>query len=492
MKTKNNKNASSMVLVLVATGVFFVIFSSAISYGLIKQKFNKMKIASTQAFNVAEAGIDYYRWFLYHYPNNCTTTPSCEVLYDYYSDPSGQISGSSTLTITPPTTASSTFKIKSVGSINTYPNLKRTIEVELKKTSFADYMFISNSNVQFATGTSVTEGDIHSNGGIRFDGVADVNSAVYSALASYDDPSHNDGDPTTTTDEIFDFGVHTHRSPADPPPPANMPDRSADIFRGGRYLSAPRIGFEALGQYIQDISDLASSSAKLSPPSALYLPLAKDYNSGQYPTAVGYHVRFWPNEIRIYIVRSTQNCPSGIPKYNIANETNSILTLKKNDELVDLTTGILFFRDNVWIDSQNSPSFKDRKFTILAFKEPIVGGQEADITINEDVIYSSLENSTLGLIAQNNINIGFDSESDLEIQAAMISKNGRIGREDYSGCSGSNKTKLTITGSMATFSGYGFSQYPQVDLIYDSTLPGDPPPHFPTTGEYRIVSWKEQ
>ena len=119
-------------------------------------------------------------------------------------------------------------------------SLQKTIQVKMGIPSFAKYAFASNSDMRFGAGTEVF-GEIISNGGIRFDGVA--HNIVYSAVDTYTDPdSPND----------YAFGVHTHTSPADPSPPAAMPSRP-DVFNAGRQVGVPAIDFDGLTASLADI-----------------------------------------------------------------------------------------------------------------------------------------------------------------------------------------------------------------------------------------------
>jgi len=175
--------------------------------------------------------------------------------------------------------------------------------------------------------------------------------------------------------------------------------------------------------------------------------------------------------------------------YGIANETNVSIgaPIPQN--------GIIFVKDNLWVDGQINNS----RLTILAFKEPLTGNI-ADIIINNDLKYTNYDGrDAIGLIAQKNINVGFYSENDLQIDASMIAKGGRIGREYYDSSCGSQayRDRISIRGSIATKERYGFSYtdgtgYDIRNIVFDGNLQFIPPPHFPTTGEYQFISWEEK
>jgi hypothetical protein len=161
--------------------------------------------------------------------------------------------------------------------------------------------------------------------------------------------------------------------------------------------------------------------------------------------------------------------------------------------------GLIFVKNNVWVDGLVDGG----RVTILAFKEPFVGNT-ADIYIANDIRQSRHDGSeAIGLIAQRDVSIAQYSEDDLLIEAALIAKSGRVGRNAYNAspaCSYNNRTILTLNGAIATYERYGFawssgtthvSGYITRNLNYDDHLTYAPPPHFPSTGEYVFISWKE-
>ena len=157
--------------------------------------------------------------------------------------------------------------------------------------------------------------------------------------------------------------------------------------------------------------------------------------------------------------------------------------------------GIIFVKDKVWIDGK----IDGNRLTVLAFGDPITGNT-TDIILNNDLTYTTYGGAdAIGLIAQRNITVGFYSEDNLQIDAALIAKEGRVGRNYYYKFCGPSyiRDTITINGSLATRNRYGFAYtdgtgYQYRKLNYDNNLTFTPPPHFPTTGEYTFISWKEK
>lgn len=520
MKPFQRKITGSMlIVVIVATSIFIMLLSGAISLGLLQGKLNKIKVAQAQALHIAEAGINYYKWVLYHAENDYCNKEECILGPNYgpygpydYSDQFGYVNGQYELYITPPADSSDIITIKSVGWVNEYPNVKRTIEVELGKLSLASHLLLSNEDILISKNTE-TSGVIHSNGGVRFDGLANINSPVNSALIEYDDPSH-DGDN--------EFGVHTHKIPVDPSPPAFIPIRD-DVFLGGRFFPVSAINIGSLEGYVAEMYSMATTDED---EDGIEDGLVLE-GSGAY----GYYIKFMPSanpKMKIYRVTSiTEPCKmcliqgvcirwkkgvcieyapciswsESTPTYGVGSTGNvpgNLANISSNNSQWDVPeSGIIFVKDNVWIDA--APHTNRTQVTVLAFNDLI----NPNIIINSSIAYKNTDSSSvIGLIAQNDILLGLGSNNNLEIDAAMIAINGKIGRVDYPNyCTGNIKNSLKIFGSMVVNSGYGFSYYndsgvltsgyQSIDLTYDAGLKLIPPPHFPLTGEYSFLSWRE-
>ena len=481
-KILDNKNGYILVTVIVAVGLFSVIFMGALSLALMQMKLNISKIANTQALHVADAGVNYYRWVLYHNKNDFCNKETCKSGPDYgpygpyeYKDASGEISGYYNLYITPPATNGSTIvKVKSVGWMKDFPNIKRDIEVRLGIPAWSTYSTLSNSFVRFGAGTEVW-GPIHSNAGIRFDGKA--HNLITSGILNFNDPENGNAN---------EFGVYTSLSPADPTPdgnnpPLNVPTRT-DVFMAGRIFPQAVISFDMLDNYINDAYSLATTNGYV---------LA---NSG----VQGYHLVITPvvglnnDIIKIYKVNTVTGTCDSVDSYGITSETLfATITPPAN--------GIIFAKDRLWIDGQ----INNERLNILAFNTPFAGSA-TDIIINNNLKYTNFDGTdAIGLIAQRDISVGMYSANSLTIDGGLIAKTGRIGRNYYTckntnGCSTTYcvRNSITVDGSMASNGRYGFAftdntGYIFRNLIYDNNLTFAPPPHFPSTGEYKFISWEE-
>lgn len=466
----------------------FVIISSALAIYLLGAIAGWAAIsitASRQAFNkertiqIAEAGIDYYRWHLAHAPQDFQdgTGQPGPYVHDFY-DKDGNIIGQFSLDIIPPPIGSTLVTIQSTGNI-TGQTLSRKITAKLAKPSMAKYAIAANDVMRFGPGTEVF-GPIHSNQGIRFDGLA--HNIVSSAVASYDDPDH--GGPN-------DFGVHTHILPQDPVPPADVPLRP-DIFEAGRQFPVPAVDFVGITADLANLKADAQSGG-------FYLA-----SSG----ALGYHIVLKTNDtFDLYSIGSLVNPSTSCRTSSSGSSTPGWGTWSiQNQQLIGNylfpANGVIFLEDDIWIDGQ----IQGARINIAAGRFPDNPSTRKNIIINSDLLYGAYDGSdVIGLIAQNNINIGLKSADTLRVDAALIAQNGRTGRFYYTNSCGPEYVRDTITtyGIVATNKRYGFawvcgvsqihcSGYVNRNLIYDASLLYAPPPNFPlTSDQYVTISWEE-
>lgn len=429
------------------------------------------------AFQIAEAGIDYYRWHLAHSPEDYQdgTTTTGPYIHDF-EDKNGDVVGTFTLEITPPATNTTAVVIKSTGKVSSNTSISRTIETKLAIPSIAKYAVSCNSNIRFGEGTEIY-GMIHSNGGIRFDGL--THNIITSAKYSYNDPDHTGKD---------EWGVHTHLSPVDPLPDDTFAERT-DIFEAGRLVAVPAIDFAGI---TADFAKLKTSAQN----NGIYLA-----DSGE----LGYHFVLKTNDsVDIYKVTKMVSRPPGCT--NTINQDDWGVWSIDQETFVENKSfpinGIVFAEDDVWMSGQINTAY----ITIAAARLPYDPSDKAHIIINNDLLYTNYDGKdVIGLIAQGDITVGMVSELDLRIDAAMIAQTGRVGRFYYKQPSwwGSRcqpyhvRDKITLYGSIATHDRYGFAYtddtgYAERIIIYDSNLLYNYPPGFPlTSDQYETVYWKE-
>lgn len=462
---------SLQLLVFSSIILMLVISFSALTQSTLNSSFRSLN--KTIAFSIAEAGIEYYRWHLAHNPTDYqdgTGNPGPYV-HNYY-DKNGNILGTFTLEITPPAVGSTVVTIKSTGKMLADSTVEKIIKVKMGIPSLAQYAWVLNNNVAFGSGAEVF-GPVHSNAGLRFDGLA--HNLVTSGQAQYDDPDHSGGN---------EFGVHTHRSPIDPLPPAAVPNRP-DIFMAGRQFPVPAVDFGGITQNLSQIKTAAQQSGF--------------YRASS--TAFGYDVVLKTDDtFDLYKVTALFNASVGCsnPGDSFQNGwgTWSIQSESLLGNYAFPTNGLIFLEDHVWVRGQINTA----RVTIASGRFPDNASTRTSITVNNNLLYTNYDGrDVLGLIAQNNINVGLISDDNLRIDAALIAQNGRVGRYSYKVPCGPTaiRTNLTSYGMMGSNLRPAFyysanNGYQSRVYNYDSYLLYSPPPSYPIIGnQYVQISWEE-
>ena len=471
-----------------------------------------------QAFQVAEAGIDYYRWHLAQSPTDYkdgTTAPG--PYYHNFYDKNGALIGSYALAITAPPVGSTKVVITSTGTTTANPTFKRIIQATLAIPSLAQYSVIANDYLRFGAGTSVY-GPVESNKGIHFDGIA--YNTVSSAMATYTDPDQTNTDGTHNCSPYpacaLEWGVWTV---GDNQPYTNETVHS-NIFTAGRQFPVPAFDFNGLAINLNDLLNLSTDSGSA--------PCGTTSRCLNPSGASGYYIQFKAHPgngfsydtYDIYTVNSvvTANSnPTSISNNCVDNtqtgwgtwSINSKTLLSSNNKIP--TNGVIFAKDNLWVDGQINGT---RVTVVAAFGNSF----QPNITVNNNLAYTNFDGSDIfGLIAQNNINVGLISADTLTIDAALVAENGRVGRFFYNQyCTDYGRSTINLNGMIATDQRYGFAWistpinstndpyncggsiglsaggYCIRNITYDGSLLYSPPPSFPlASSQYQMISWQQ-
>ncbi|PIT92093.1 MAG: hypothetical protein COU08_04550 [Candidatus Harrisonbacteria bacterium CG10_big_fil_rev_8_21_14_0_10_42_17] len=475
----NYKKKSGQILVqaLIVSALAAIIIPLLVHLALTNLASSKNVFSNEVAFQVAEAGIEYYRWHLAHAPEDFQDGTGAPGPYLHpYSDKEGNVIGEFQLEITPPPIGSTVVEIVSTGVVNNNPQAIRKIRTQLAIPSLAKYAVVVDDNIRFGEGTEVF-GPIHSNKGIRFDGLA--HGVVSSAVAEYNDPDHSGG---------VEFGVHTHVDPVDPQPPVVVPTRN-DVFLAGRQFPVPAVDFTGL------IADLAQikSDAQIS---GLYFGSSSGF---------GYHIVLKPDDtFDVYEVDALIPKPNGCISV-LGQQGWGTWSIQDETMLQTYTfpaNGLLFFEDDLWVDGHINTA----RITIAAGRFPDTPGQRKNITVNDNLLYTNYDGQdVIALIAQENVNAGMISADFLRIDGALIAQKGRVGRYYYRPPTQNQercdpyhvRDTITLYGMVGTAERYGFAYsdgtgYQNRNIIYDTHLLFSPPPSFPlTSDEYETILWEE-
>jgi competence protein ComGC len=456
----------ALVYAIVIMMITSIIMTSVITFIANQTKLSLQNHAKEQAFQIAESGIQYYKWYLAHQTEGKTiaqidtfwaggsaygvTTP-----YEVeYKDPSGSAVGKFRLTVAAPTAGSSAVNVTAVGWTYKYPTVTRTIAVRFRRPAWSEYAVLSNNDIYYDATTEIF-GKVHSNYGVRIDGLA--YNLVTSSLSTYDDPEHTGAD---------EFGVHTHKTTTDPLPPAAVPNRP-DVFVGGR-------------KFPVDVVDYTGISADLS---YMKAQAQAGTNGSRYFGAAhnGQHIVLKTNDT--FDIRTVKNFHSQ------SNEINQYQGSWANYPLPD--NGVIFVEDNIWLEG----SITSRRVTVAAGN--LQSSVKKNIYIGKDIRYTNYDcTEMIGIIGQDNIEITRDSNDVLRIDGVLLTQSGRVGRINYSG-SGALKDTITLYGALATnlkpqLSWSTSSGYQHQYFYYDNNLLYCPPPYFPAKTQYEFDLWREQ
>ena len=446
--------------ILITTLVFMAVFL-IIAMGLLglvsqQRKLIRQKEATALAIQIAEAGVNYYRWHLAHALEDYADGTGeidcypCGPYVHEYTDPGGGLLGYFELTITSPDPTypgSTVIKIKSTGWTISHPNSKRHVVVLLGIPSLAKYTTVVDDDISYGS-TAEAYGPVHSNGGVKFDGVA--HNIISSALEQY------------WYSNAWRDGVWTSQS------------NPQNVFLAGTEFPVPAVDFTGFTQNLGTMETYANSEGIL-------------INSSGYQ---GYHIQFLGDGTFRYrtVETKTSQCNG--------NDTGGIASYDGNWQIETIPdNGLIFIKDNIWIDG----IVNQHRVTVVAAIEPFDTGN-VDVFLNNDLLYTNKDGQdVIGLVAQRNVIIGLYSEDDLEIDAVLIAKNGRRYRPSYGSVFECGSTALrdnfTLYGSTITnltpYMSSGSSGYENRAYIYDPNTLYAPPPFFPTTGEYEFISWEE-
>ena len=480
MPDQSNKSRG---LILVNALVFAVIAATLVA-GLVRWASGLVRseqrlLTKEQAFHIAESGIDYCRWHLAHSPSDYkdgTTTPGPYI--HQVTNKDGDVIGDFRLTITPPATGTTVVKVRSEGRVASDTAAVRTLEATLAIPSLAKFAVVANDVMRFGEGTEVF-GPIHSNDGIRFDGLA--HNIITSTKDKYVDPDNGSS---------WRYGVYTTVGTTDPSPPAVVPYRP-DVFAAGRQFPVASFDFAGMTTDLSQMKATAQANSRYFAASG----------------AQGYRVVLKIDDtFDLYRVNTLRTAPNNCT--NSQNQTGwgtwSIGTSGGSQTFLANysfpSNGVIFFEDHIWVEG----TIRTARLTIAAGRFPDNSSTRRSITVNDDVLYTYYDGrDVLSLIAQDNFNVGLFSQDDLRIDGAIIAQNGRAGRYYYdSDCKSGgtnyyNRAQLTLYGMIGTNKRYGFAYtddtgYASRDIIYDGNLLYGPPPSFPlTSDQYSVISWDE-
>ena len=186
---KYSNQGSVTTIILIVFIVMLILGGVGIFITKSHLKMNTQYIAEEKALQYAEAGFNDYLWHLNDDVNFYSRSES-EAMQK---SPQSFQDGYYLLKITKPSDLERYVTIRSTGWLKTSPDIKRTVEVKIRKKQFVHHVYVSESegnNIWWTTGDE-THGPYHTNGVLRVQG----NPKFFDTVTYAKDYNHRNGKP---------------------------------------------------------------------------------------------------------------------------------------------------------------------------------------------------------------------------------------------------------------------------------------------------------
>ncbi len=465
---KTIKRGFIMILALVFGAIFLTVFTGLSGYVLSENNFEIAKQAQNEASVIADAGLEYYRWHLAHFPGDLQNGTGVAGPYvTKYFDPQGGQIGSYSLNIAANQSCGQTTSvdISSTGTVLSAPGVSKTLVARYAKPTVSQYAYIVNSSVWAGPGR-IINGPYHSNGGVRMDGKS--NAPVTSSQASW--LCTNDFGCSTDTTEPGVFGAGTN----------------SNLWK----TSTPSVDFNAIAANFSSLKLTAQSDG-------LYFPKTVG--------GLGYSFIFnGDGTVTVNEVTSVVDISSVSVSNPYAFTADS--TLINTQTLVGTYTipsncALIYAEDNVWVSGNVT-----KKVTLVS-ANIVDTGVVTNVVLNGDIKYAS-EKAGLTVIGQNDVLISADAPYNMTLDGIFIAQEGAFGRNYYD-CTTypnySQKGTLTVIGTIVSNKRTGTkwsgaacgltysSGYANRISSFDRLQSTNPPPFTPvTSSNYRFTNWRQK
>jgi len=471
MNKPNPKFGFAVAYVLIFSGLVLVMIGGLFGFILSELKQGKERAAWQKAFQIAEAGLNYYQWCL-----NNEAVDNCLPNKDYH-DLDGNLRGNFSLNVEVFSSCGTEErrKVTSLGQDIDFSDMSRTLSAFLGKVTVAKYTYLIDDNVWAGPDREI-RGFYHSNGGIRMDG--ENQSLTTSAKENW---------ACTAS-----FGCSSQNCPAGCQAEANFcrcpgiftttNNSNPDLFD----FPCPNFDFESITVDLRAVKDIAISS-----PLDRYWPKVTEIDSnGQ-----GYHFKLKnTGQIEVWVITDLN------PDYAYNDEEDwhyDYFSIANEYLYKTITIGegcpVFFVEDNLWVEGTVRG-----KITIVSAELSVPTG-ETHIILPGNIQYTAFDGSDgLALIAERDILISPDSPETMVLRGVFVAQKGRFGRNHYP----SNiRDKLEINGAIVskkrvgtkwTSGSFVVSGYLQRENYVDSNLVYEAPPFVPkVSSSYKIYRWQE-
>ena len=468
-----------MLLVIIFGAIFFTLLVALSGFVLAQNRAQENTRKRTEAFTIAEAGLEYYRWFLSHFPGNTTdgTNHAGPYVTTYLDPESDSALGTYSLSIVGNSScgAVQSIDVTSTGVPSDAPGVSSTIVARYAAPSVAAYSYIINSSV-WAGADRVINGPYHDNGGVRMDGT--TNAPVSSSLSTWTCDTSFGCSKDTTEPGVFGAG-------------------------GNQNLwsyPTPQVDFSGIQSSFSTLKTTAQASG-------LYLPR---YSTSQKPN-MGYHLIFNSNGT-VTVNKVTSVADLTVTPINTTDGSNDYTLIKTESPYETLTLpsscGLIFVEDNTWIEGV-IPS----KVTLVV-ANAVDSSILPDVVLHNNITYAAYDGTDgFTVIGAHNILIAPDSPQNMTVNGIFVAQSGAFGRNYYQ-TSSSNSTcnsayeprgTLTILGTTVSnlrtgtqWEGVGCGSNSSAGYqtridAFDRQNSTNPPPFTPTTStQWQFVDWQEK
>jgi len=481
-----------MLLAIVFGAVFLSVLGALTGFVITENKLQSNATATARATAIAEAGLEYYRWFLAHYPSDLQNGTGVAGPYTIaYADPEGGQAGTIELAIAGNSSCGTitSIDISSTGRPSENMNLARTLTARYARPTVARYSYVLNDSV-WAGADRIINGPYHSNGGVRMDGTA--NASVTSSLSTWLCTSSFGCGSNQTKTGVFGSG----------------PNQTLWEY------PVPQVDFDAIAADFGALKTKATASGRYLP---RYSTGTNKENSSYWR---GYHLTFNGNNT-VTVERVSATSLQYVTPINPADidesgesssgyaRDRSVISSESFYSTLTLPSdcALIYVEDNVWIEGT-----VDRKVTVIA-ANVVTTGIEPNVMLLNNIQYQTIDGSDgLTVIAENNVMITGDSPQNMTLNGIFVAQGGAFGRNYFwrgssdNRCSTTYEARGTLTilgttvssirtgtrwnGVNCTGSTAGYQS--RIDA-YDRNLSTDPPPFTPQTStDYEFVDWREE
>lgn len=470
------KKGIAIVYVLIFLTIFLLLFSGLLSFVLEEFKIVQKRISWEQAFEIAEAGIEYYKWCL-----NNELFEKCE-LEKEYKDKEGNPIGKFQLQVKTNFTCGTPifYEVISTGWTYKFPSIQRRILGLFGQESVAKYAYILNSNVWVGADHQI-RGPFHSNGGIRFDGKNF--SLVSSSQEKWECTSSFGCGPNGVG-----YGIGLC------PPECEIINKKCicpGIFSTTNNSNKSLFLFPSLQFDFAGITLDLSQIKNVAKTSGIYLPPTTQITS----QGKGWHLIFNSNgtmEAKI-ITNLSPTWAYSLEEDWHYDYFTIVSEFTFNTYSIPPDCGVIFVEDNLW------PEGKIKGKITLASANLIQANLETNVILNKNLEKEDSIENGLTLISEGSILIGPDSPEDMILEGIFIAQKGKFGRNHYPG---NIKNSLTIQGSIISnnriytqwvnIGGKVVSGYKMRETFIDQNLIYRPPLFTPVlTSKSKVFQWQE-